>query len=46
MVGSKTKAGKPGKDWLVCHDYGTNLLFENGMSKKMRKVTWWGADDQ
>lgn len=26
---------------FVCHDYGTNLLFENGMTKKMRGVEWW-----
>lgn len=26
---------------FVCHDYGTNLLFENGMSKRMKKADWW-----
>jgi len=26
---------------IVCHDYGTNLLFERGMSKRMQKVEWW-----
>jgi hypothetical protein len=26
---------------LVCHDYGTNLLFENGMTKRLKKVEWW-----
>jgi hypothetical protein len=26
---------------FVCHDYGTNLLFENGMTKRMKKVEWW-----
>ncbi|SEL12585.1 hypothetical protein SAMN05216359_105288 [Roseateles sp. YR242] len=35
--------GEPGKDWLVCHDYGTNLLFENGMTKRMHKAEWWDA---
>ena len=25
---------------VVCHDYGCNLLMENGMSKRMRKVDW------
>lgn len=29
------------KGSLVCHDYGTNLLFEYGMTKRMRKVTEW-----
>jgi hypothetical protein len=28
---------------LVCHDYGTSLLFENGMSKRMKKVEWWDS---
>jgi hypothetical protein len=26
---------------FVCHDYGTNLLFENGMTKRLRKADWW-----
>lgn len=26
---------------LVCHDYGTSLLFEYGMSKRMKKAEWW-----
>jgi hypothetical protein len=26
---------------LVCHDYGVNLLMENGMTKRMRKANWW-----
>jgi hypothetical protein len=26
--------------FLVCHDYGTNLLFENGMTKRMVKANW------
>lgn len=25
---------------IVCHDYGSNLLMEVGMTKKMRKVNW------
>lgn len=25
---------------FVCHDYANNLLMENGMTKKMRKVNW------
>lgn len=25
---------------FVCHDYGTNSLFENGMTSRMRKVEW------
>lgn len=26
---------------VVCHDYGTALLFEYGMSKRMKKAEWW-----
>jgi hypothetical protein len=25
---------------LVCHDYGTNLLFEYGMTKRMVRANW------
>ena len=28
---------------LVCHDYGTNLLTEVGMTKRMRNADWWDA---
>ncbi|SOY56850.1 hypothetical protein [Cupriavidus taiwanensis] len=28
---------------LVCHDYGTSLIFEHGMTKRMRKADWWDA---
>ncbi len=26
---------------VVCHDYGTHLMLENGMTKRMQKVDWW-----
>lgn len=26
---------------VVCHDYGTSLLFEYGMTKAMKTVKWW-----
>lgn len=29
------------EDRLVCHDYGLNLLMEEGMTKKLRKAKWW-----
>lgn len=32
------------QNWFVCHDYGTNLLFERGMSKLTRKIDW-GQDN-
>lgn len=28
---------------MVCHDYGTNLLVECGLTKRMRKADWWDA---
>jgi hypothetical protein len=31
--------GMAGK-FLVCHDYGTNMLFEFGMSKRMVRADW------
>ena len=38
----RTNFGMSGK-WLVCHDYGTNLLFEHGMTKRMKKAHWYDA---
>lgn len=26
---------------VVCHDYGTNLLFEYGMNNKLKRADWW-----
>jgi hypothetical protein len=37
-----TKSGKP-SDQFVCHDYGTHLMFENGMTKRLKKAEWWDA---
>ncbi|WP_342049880.1 MULTISPECIES: hypothetical protein [unclassified Cupriavidus] len=34
------KTGQPAETF-VCHDYGTSLLFEHGMSKRLRKAEWW-----
>lgn len=31
---------------LVCHDYGTNLLLEKGLTKRMRKVQWWNEGER
>lgn len=31
------------KEWFVCHDYGTHLLFEHGMTKRLKKAEWWDA---
>jgi len=27
-------------EFLVCHDYGTNMLFEHGMTKRLVKANW------
>ena len=35
----RSNYGMIGK-FLVCHDYGTHLMFENGMTKRLQKVTW------
>jgi len=29
---------------LVCHDYGTHLMFEHGMTKRMVKADWWDLE--
>lgn len=34
------KTGQP-SHMFVCHDYGTNLLFEHGMTKRLVKAEWW-----
>jgi hypothetical protein len=35
---------KTGVERFVCHDYGTHLLFEEGMSRRLRKAAWWDAE--
>lgn len=29
---------------LVCHDYGTHMLFDYGMTKRMKPAKWWNDD--
>jgi hypothetical protein len=41
MVGANRDGG--GKQFLVCHDYGTHMLFEHGMTKRTKKANWWDA---
>lgn len=43
MAKASNQHGNPGKEWFVCHDYGTHLLFENGMTKRLSKANWWDA---
>lgn len=39
----RTNYGMIGKQ-IVCHDYGTHLLFENGMTKRMKLANWWDLE--
>jgi hypothetical protein len=35
---------KPRKQWLVCHDYGTSLMLQEGTrTKRTRKAEWYDA---
>lgn len=36
----RTNYGLIGKQ-VVCHDYGTNLLIQMGLTKRMKKAEWW-----
>jgi hypothetical protein len=39
------KSNKSGKEFLVCHDYGTSLVIENGTTtKRVKKAEWWDAN--
>jgi hypothetical protein len=29
---------------VVCHDYGTNLMLEQGMTKRLKKADWWDQE--
>lgn len=37
------RTSDPRKECFVCHDYGTHLMFENGMTKRLKKAEWWDA---
>lgn len=39
----RTNYGVTADSKFVCHDYGTNLLFEKGMSSRMSKAEWYDA---
>lgn len=41
LAPNKSRTGR--SDSLVCHDYGTHLMFEHGMTRRMRKAEWWDA---
>lgn len=41
MVGCNSDGS--GKQFLVCHDYGTHLLFEHGLTKRLKKANWWDS---
>ena len=37
----RSNFGLTKKGRLVCHDYGTNMLMDHGLSRRMRKADWW-----
>lgn len=39
LMGTEEKLPNAGA--FVCHDYGTNMLLENGLTKRMQKANWW-----
>ena len=44
MARAKNKDGSPGKEWLVCHDYGTSLMLQDGTTtKRLKKAEWYDA---
>lgn len=44
MAKAQKKDGSPGKEWLVCHDYGTSLALQEGtITKRLKKADWWDA---
>lgn len=44
MAKSQRKNGTPGKEWLVCIDYGTCLALQDGTStKRTKKAEWYDA---
>jgi hypothetical protein len=44
MARSKKKDGSDGREWLVCHDYGTSLMLQDGTTtKRTKKAEWYEA---
>jgi hypothetical protein len=44
MAKAQHKDGQPGKEWLVCHDYGTSLMLQDGTTtKRLKKADWYDA---
>ena len=37
---TNAKTGRPGPDYFVCHDYGTNLALDHGLLVSKKKVDW------
>lgn len=44
MARSAHKDGSEGREYFVCHDYGTNLIMEEGLKLIMKNAKWWDAD--
>lgn len=44
MAKSRNKDGSPGREWAVCHDYGTSLMLQEGTAtKRLKKADWYDA---
>jgi hypothetical protein len=41
MAKARNRDGSPGREWLVCHDYGTSLALQEGTTtKRLKKADW------
>lgn len=41
MAKTKNRDGSGGREWLVCHDYGTSLALQEGtVTKRLKKADW------
>lgn len=41
MAPSQKRGGAAGKEWAVCHDYGTSLMLQDGTATKRLKTADW-----
>ena len=42
MAKAQNRDGSDGREWLVCHDYGTSLALQEGtVTKKLKKADWY-----
>jgi hypothetical protein len=44
MARAQRRDGAPGREWIVCHDYGTSLMLQDGTTtKRTKKAEWYDA---